>query len=540
MPTWAAALISYRAYELLGTREKTISINAIKDLTDSTISWTAITPAGTSAVVETRIFPGGAWATATSGAAIPGLVAGTDYSGKSLNVRVTLETADFLVTPTLEELIVEINQDAWVVFFGVCGIPESPEYFSTYQLDKYRLIVQSANALLRRRTVSEAYQGKTTSFIVDDLFTKYIEAEGITLGTISTIAFTYTAYTTSRMVLADVLDELAATVGAVWTIDNNKVFHFLLQADFPTVAAEASITDLKKKISGIDRRTVQIISGAKNKTSTQTQTETWGANQKQITLGYPVAETPVITINGTPATVGVSGLDTSDAAISFLWTYDSLSVNLNSIATTKPTTGDTVVVSYKGLFAVEIVSEDAANISAVAIRTGSSGRIENVVIDKTITDTTDGENKADGLLDQFGDNEETLTLMKRGLSNSDLLTVWSFALPRYGIEGDYIVVERRIVPFINQDGAILNKVYLTLKNKNFYMKYGSVFNKLNKDITMLSVRGDEVVLKALRNAEALGLAEAVVFGAGDPVYFSTSGAYTDPEPGLLEPFYPTV
>ena len=435
---------------------------------------------------------------------------------------------------------VEVKSGSTIIFSGVCGIPESPVYNSEHQVKKYTMIVQSLNALMRRRTITEAYQSKTTTEIVQDLFTNYIADEGITLGSISTIAFTYTEYVAGRIYLADVLDELAAPVGAVWHINSQKEFSFLVSDDLTTVDAEEHIFNLKKKVSGIDLRTVQIISGAKSLTSAQTQTETWLANQKQIIAGYPIYSTPTITINGAPATVGVAGLDTGDASYTFLWTYNSATININNAATVKPATGDTVVTSYIGLYSIEIEAENTVKIDEIKTRTGTSGRIEKVMLDTTILNSSDGENIAQNYLDQYGDTEETITLTLNGLTNTDLLTVWTFDLSEYHITGEYVIVQRRILPFLNDSSGITNRVELVLKNKNFFMAYGRVYNKFDKNIKLLSVRGDDVILKSLYENKDLGFNESLVFGSGDIIFFPTITDLTDPEPGLLEPFYPSA
>ena len=123
----------------------------------------------------------------------------------------------------MSAISVSISQSSIVVFFGVVGIPETPTYTTEFIPDKYTLQIQSANALLYRRTLSEAYQEKTITEIIQDIFTKYIAGEGIALGQISTLDFSYDVYVAQRKYVADVRPmSLAGPVAATWHIGPDK------------------------------------------------------------------------------------------------------------------------------------------------------------------------------------------------------------------------------------------------------------------------------------------------------------------------------
>jgi hypothetical protein len=512
---WATAIHDIAKYLPSGTYEKAFLLEGLTDADASLISWNSDLPI----TVETKL-TGGAWETATSGSAIAGATG--NLEGKALSVRLTLEATGLYTAPVVGAISVSISQASTVVFFGVVGIPETPTYTTEFVPNRYSLQIQSANALLYRRTLSEAYQEKTITEIIQDIFTKYIAGEGITLGQISTLDFSYDVYVAQRKYVADVLDELAGPVAATWHIGPDKKFYFLSKTDFASTTAPSHLAEIKKSVSGLDQRTVQIIAGAKARTATQIQTETWGADQKQIIAGFPLAEVPTLTINGTPATVGISGLN-DEATYTFLWSYSSANVTLNSNATTKPTTGDTVVLSYVGFFEIEIENQSGSKILELAARTGSSGRIEKVETDTSIETFTDGSNLANELLDRYGEADETITCTTDNLGSTDLLTSWTFDLPEINITGDYIITERSITRLTDTKP----RVRLVLKNQNYYTKYGAVFNKYDKNVRRLSVNSNAVIIKT----EA-GWNEVLTFDESweqaGLIYYPTVSDFIDP------------
>ncbi|MHC1623290.1 MAG: hypothetical protein ACXQTR_01715, partial [Candidatus Methanospirareceae archaeon] len=436
----------------------------------------------------------------------------------------TLTTSDQEVTPTVDAVEVSVSQGEDVVFFGVVGIPETPTYTTEFVPDKYTLQIQSANALMRRRTLSEAYQGKTISYIIQDIFTKYIAGEGISLGAISSLDFTYDVYVAQRKYVADVLDELAKPVAATWHIGADKRFYFLAKQDFTAVDAPSHLAEIKKTTSGLDMRTVQIIAGAKAKTATQTQTDVWGSDQKSILVGFRLAEKPAITINGASATVGVKGLN-DEPEYTFLWTYNSDVITLNYNATTKPSSGDTVVIDYIGFFEIEIENQNGAKILEIASLTGTSGRIEKVETDSSIETFTDGSSLADQLLDRYGEVEETITCVTDDIADTDLLTSWTFNLPDIHIVGDYIITERSITRLTETK----QRVRLVLKNKNYYTKYGSVYNKYDKNVRRLSVNAKAIIIKTEASYnETLSMGE--VWEQAGIVFYPTASEFIDPVP----------
>ena len=123
--------------------------------------------------------------------------------------------------------VIEIFEDATTIFYGLCGIPKTPRYSTGHELKLYKLELQSANAILNRANINNAWQDITIEDLVDEICDDYILREGITKGTISTIGITLDHYVSPDMTVRNVLDELANISGAIWQITTEKVFEFL-------------------------------------------------------------------------------------------------------------------------------------------------------------------------------------------------------------------------------------------------------------------------------------------------------------------------
>lgn len=417
------------------------------------------------------------------------------------------------------------------IFTGFISSVDAPEYSTFYETDIYNLQVNHITSLFTRRLVSEAYQNKYVHEIVQDIFDNYLAEESLTVGTIETFTRQYENYIIPRLKVSDVFSEMCDETGAVAYISNDKKFYFMTKQNFMLINAPAHITKLKKAENGNALKTVQLVSGASEKTSQQTKSIVWATNQTTIELGYQVASEPSATINGNPVNFGVQGIDEGDISKTFMWRFGNNAISLNSNATTKPIAGDLVVVLFEGFYQIEVDATNEALKSTIAAISGTSGKIESVVVDTNIKNTQDGQNVAEGLLTENGVREESVTLVCHDLEASELLNTWRFNYNEKGIIGDYVVIERTIEDFYDK-----YKISVKLKNSRFNAQYGKVFNKNIKQINNLSIREDEVVIKTSTVSESTTSVDTwQLNNAGVIMYPSGSNLY---EPENLPGFYP--
>lgn len=412
------------------------------------------------------------------------------------------------------------------LFFGQCGIPKSPKFQTGLEKLVYTIVCSNANAILANRIINVSYKGWTVEAIVQDLYTRYISAEGITLGTITQTGVTLTAYNAGNFNLQDALDELANAVGACWQVTNEKEFIFIGYEDFPqfpqTINQDFLIgTELQSSTTDYKQRTVQYISGGNAETDTQTENFTYDGETPTFTTSFPLIYKPTISINGVavdPDKVGVAGIDDNVTGLEFKWSYNSTTVSYveNSGAMSA---GDKVTIAYIGQYPIRVMVNNTLKIQQIAQATGTSGLREQVYYDATVTSIEQAQQMASNLLERFEEATKQLTfwllsseLYANGLTldNVALYTTMTFDLPMLGISGEYIITERRLEPYYadlsNPDQKM--KVSLTLKNRDYLKSYGETITDIQKDVNGLNYRGDETILTYEQITEPLTLGES--------------------------------
>ena len=445
----------------------------------------------------------------------------------SSTISVVVEDPLSQPIPVAGDIITLTDQSTGeVLFFGQCGIPKSPKFQTGLEKLVYTIVCSNANAILSNRIINVSYKGWTVEAIVQDLYTRYIAAEGISLGTITQTGVTLTAYNAGNFNLQDALDELANAVSACWQVTNNKEFIFIGYEDFPkfpqTINQDFLIgTELQSSTTDYKQRTVQYISGGNAETDTQTENFTYDGETTTFTTSFPLIYQPTISINGVAvesSKVGVAGIDDNVTGLQFKWSYNSTTVSYveNSGAMSA---GDKVTIAYIGQYPIRVMVSNTLKIQQIAQATGTSGLREQVYYDATVTSIEQAQQMASNLLERFEEATKQLTfwllsseLYANGLTldNVALYTTMNFDLPMLGISGEYIITERRLEPdyadLSNPDQKM--KVSLTLKNRDYLKSYGETITDIQKDVNGLNYRGDETILTYEQITEPLTLGES--------------------------------
>ena len=415
------------------------------------------------------------------------------------------------------------------LFSGDITSVDSPSFATGKEVIRVRLQIDSLEARAKRRRISISKDDCLTHEIVTDIFNDYLAEEGITLGTISTTVRSYVNWNASFYSAFDALNELADDVGGQWYISPDKKFYFVLKTDIPSIPAPSRISGLRLTESAGDIRTMQTVVGASEETSDQTQSVYWANDQYNVTLNYQVSEIIGITIEGVPVSVGIIGVDEDDTSKTFLYQYAGQIINLNDNAVTKPTTGDLVVITYKGYYDIIIVNINEALKAEIALLSGSSGIIENILSDETIESDTDADNKANALLDENGERTQEISCEYPGVSGTDIGTAWEVNYPELGIVGVFVVTEKNITDYTK---TFYTK--LKLKNKGLSSRYGQVLKKEKKE-----VRPDTKVYNTIALSDVISRPYEVV-EITDPVtcYPAIAGEFSGMAYGASNIFYP--
>lgn len=423
--------------------------------------------------------------------------------------------------------VVEIidTYDNSIAFWGIVGIPSSPKYSTLFDKQIYSIICSGANALLSNRIINVAYQNYTITQIVQDLYGKYIAEEGITLGAISNVAITYEVYTASNYNLQAALNELADACSAVWKIDENKVFSFVVSDDFAvfphTIDSNYLLgAEIQHKTKDYNTRTVQYISGATDTTSTQTENFIYDGEQDTFTVSFALVKKPVIKVNGTTVAsskIGVNGIDDGNPNILWTFSFGSQTITYKGSAMTA---NSTVTVVYTGQFPIRLASYNWNKINAIAALTGTSGLRENVYIATDVRTTKDAQQLASSLLSQFESETEEVSFyllsdqlyaLGLTLADVDVLTQMTIDLLEINIQGTYVITERKLSPAYADmtDAKDKYKVDLKLMSRNYLKSYGEILSDIKRDISQLRVRDDETIISGTDIPEKIRLTEAV-------------------------------
>ena len=302
----------------------------------------------------------------------------------------------------------------------------------------------------------------------------------------------------------------------------------------PVTLDNASFGELQWSEDGKDLRTNQIIDGAFITTDPQTETYIVTEDWTGFNTVFPIIQQPYIWINGDEVPqneIGVLGLESS-TDILFYWSYNSTQVTKNPAyqGEMSVAVGDEVEIVYIGQTPIRYEVVNTEKVDEIAQKTGLSGYIDNVVNDPTITTRQDAVNKANALLLQYGEAQNSLTcvtdihtLLSAGFlaSDIDLYKQWYFDIPELDIVGDFVITERTIEPLrYNEDGSIM--VRLKFSDRNFIQSYGEIISQIYQDFTKLSVRADEIIIYDQNVYEELTLDEDIYSGQIIPLWVAPS------------------
>lgn len=458
--------------------------------------------------------------------------AANNYTIKLQSGAISISDIDILVGSTQEipraMESVEILFDSVAQFYGYIESVDSPQFNGGKEAKRYRITVQSAEVVFKWRMVSESFVGKFTHEIIQSIFTDYIAPEGFTLGAISNTDRYYEEYNVSYMSVYQILQELSDDINAAFYITPDKKFYFVGSDAFTEIPMPEHTTGLKLTETGSDVRTVQIVTGATEETTDQTATATWIANQKTLLLGYQASAVISATINGSPVGVGVLGLEEEDTSKTFLWSYGSNTITVNDNATTKPVTGNTVAINYRGYYNIIVSNENDQLKSELATMSGTSGRIESVYNDETINNFADADSAANTLLEQYGEREQTVSAVCHSLADTDRGIAWIIERDDLGINGIYVITERTISYF----GVDKVLIKVKLKNRGYFSRYGRSLKKFDK-----LVRPDTIVYKQTQLIDTATATEQLTFDNGGVIFYpvAVGSDLTDP---ALDGFYP--
>lgn len=460
-----------------------------------------------------------------------------------MTVREFIDNYSLVQNLTYDDMVTYNRTTITELFLGTCGLPTSPTYSTLTEPKDYQIKCRNANSILANRLVNTAEQQVTLTQLIRDLFNIYLQAEGMTLNVGDFDNIQINAYVAGDKPLDEVMNELAEVGNAVWNVSSSKVFSFLKREEFTSFPREINNSFVpfgrfKHQTKDLDLRTVQIVTGARETTSEQTEVSTYEVDQTEFTTVFPIAQQPRILINGTEvdrSRIGVNGLDSSDPNIAFFFSFRSNDItyvtNSNLL-----TAGDTVTIIYIGEFTIRTSVQDDARIAEIANTTGFSGRIERSVKNSSLRSTEDTQLFANSLLESFKNerNEISCYITSAHLSNLgytisdfDVMTELTFNLPEINVSGNYVITERKISVESSENPLDNLRVDLKLKDRNLLRSYIESIKNINRDLRDISIREDDIIVQNLAlPAESLTMSEEIDFQIQN-AYYPVAAGVTD-------------
>lgn len=288
--------------------------------------------------------------------------------------------------------------------------------------------------------VAKSWVGQTCGFMVNDLITTYLAAEGITAGNVEA-GPVVTQQIYNYIPCSAALDDLAKLANFTWWIFDGKLY-FQSYSSQPAPWAVTNSDVFQHPPPNRDDqaplyRNRQYIKGFKDITATMTESFHGDAVRRAFALGFPIAIVPsAVTVNSVAKTLGIKQIDTGK---DWYWSKGD-NVLVQDSAGTLLLATDTLAVTYQGLFEGITVSTDTAAVTAQQLAEGSgSGFVDNVFDLPNVGSRQAAFDQAGKFLSMYarlGSHLKFLTI-RPGLQPGQLALV---TLPEYGYAATQLLV----------------------------------------------------------------------------------------------------
>lgn len=388
------------------------------------------------------------------------LIGGVDRSADI--VRSSLSIADAVNQRSTASFIMEdsagqpevgqdilIYDDAELIFGGSIDEPENeglPGGAISYQVS-----CVDHHEKADRRLVAEVYENWLAGDIVKDLRAKYLNDEGITVGTIqdgqiiNKAVFNYIPASQS-------LDELSEITGFQWLIRPNKQLDFFERGTFATpfdIDDTSRVDNFRIRRHRQEYRNRQYLRAGQDVTTVQTRTFKGDGETQVFTVELPLAKVPTVKVNGVTKTVGIREVETGK---DWYWQKNDKTISQDKDGT-KLTSADTLTIEFQGFYPLIIVAEDPEEINNRQSTEGGTG-IYEAIEEKASIDTRDAAlDYTNGLLRRYARIGKVVTFntSQAGLKPGMLLSV---TRTDHGVSGQMLISRVTITDPGRADGEL--------------------------------------------------------------------------------------
>src|SRR5260221_7643775 len=375
------------------------------------------------------------------------------------------------------------EQDQTIQIYDQNGVLAFNGYITTPKVQKpgsqssliHTITCTDQHRLTDKRVVAAAYTNKTSRDMVLDIYTNILASEGVTIGqvysdgslppslTLYPSTTTYPQAVTCIMpsatfvycTVAQAFDELVKSASSAgipyyWMIDQNKALWFVpytavvnsMLVDGTQVNQDSNSPPIVTRANPTYRNTQYLLGGVAQ-TVTQTETRVGDGNTVSWPMSFDISTVPTVSVNTgsgyVTKTVGIKGVDTGK---DWYWQKGSPLISQDSAGTKLrgSPSNDLLQVVYVGQYPTVIVSSNAAQISHEAGLDRTTGILEQVETDITITSLANGYAEAGQLLTRYAQQGTILefTTMQSGHAPGQLVTV---NLPDYNLNNVQMLIE---------------------------------------------------------------------------------------------------
>lgn len=355
------------------------------------------------------------------------------------------------------------DKDSTLIFNGYLDKPkEQKRGFKKFLT--HSLTAVDGHRLADKRRVAKVYTNQSAGAIAYDIWYTVLRQEGITIGAIfdgatpSQYLFPSESLYPGESVVASIpravfaygkvseaLDALAkqasyAGIPYWWQIDEQLRLWFV---PYTYLRRGQVVTgdDLDEDTVTVTRHNPTYynkkwLTGATVETDPQTVTRKGDGEITSWEMAYPLAHPPTITVNGVAKTVGIGQVDSGK---DFYWNADSITISQDSSGT-KLTSSDTLQVVYIGSYPTIFVQQDNAQVAYEQDLDGSTGIVEDVEENATITTFEAGVNYISEALGRYAKQGVELDFQTRDSTymQGQLVT---FNLPDFNLNNADLLVE---------------------------------------------------------------------------------------------------
>src|SRR5258708_32330386 len=339
---------------------------------------------GVGTLSATLSIPATPTTTVAIGGALAFLVAGTLQSGTSVGRRAqaTFQTlSDTTIHYQQFQQVALYNPQGVLIFSGY--IQDPTEYKPGWQNQLvHDLTCIDQHYLADKRIIAALYRNQTCGFIVNDIITTILSAEGITVGQVATGA-TVPIANFGYVTVADALDALVAAASAsgtpyYWMIDQNKALWFVPYTAIVGPSIDGTQIDdgrasgvvPKVKRQNVKYRNTQYAAGGVAQTPQLDETRAGDGQTRAFTYSYGLAGVPsLFTLNGSSRTLGTKG----QTGYQYYWAQGDPVITQDSSQPLLVST-DRLRMVYVGQYASVFTAQNAAQVTTQDAIDGKIGR----------------------------------------------------------------------------------------------------------------------------------------------------------------------